>query len=79
MSKMHFVVNFENVGSTQTPSKLIDFAILEKPILSIKFGALNTQIVDEFFAGNYQNALVIENVDQYRIENVAKAFLSLLP
>lgn len=77
MSKMHFVVNFENVGSTQTPSKLIDFAILEKPILSIKFGALNTQIVDEFFAGNYQNALTIENVDQYKIENVARAFLSL--
>lgn len=77
MSQMHFVVNFENVGSTQTPSKLIDFAIIQKPILSIKYGALNTQVVDEFFHGNYQNALVLDNVDQYRIENVAQAFLSL--
>jgi len=77
MSKMHFVVNFENVGSTQTPSKLIDFAIIEKPILSIKYGALNIEVVDEFLGQNFQNAYKINNVDQYRIENVASAFLSL--
>lgn len=77
MSQMHFVVNFQNVGTTQTPSKLIDFAIIEKPILSIKFGALNTQVVHEFLQQDYRNAFQIENVNQYRIENVAQQFLSL--
>lgn len=77
MSKMDFVVNFENIGNKQTPSKLIDFAIIEKPILSIKTGFLNKQIILEFLEGNYKNALQIENPDQFRIENVAQKFLTL--
>lgn len=75
---MDFVVNFENVGSKQTPSKLIDFAMVEKPVLGIKTGALNKDIVNEFLDGNYSRQYVIENVDQYRIENVCKEFLTLI-
>ena len=78
MSKMNFVVNFENVGKTQTPSKLIDYAILEKPILSVKYGNFNASTVLEFLNGNYENAFQIENPSQYRIETVAKQFLALL-
>ncbi len=77
MSKMDFVVNFENVGSKQTPSKLIDFAIIEKPILSIKTGHLDKEIVLEFLNGNYKNQFQIENPNQYRIENVTQKFLTL--
>ncbi len=78
MSKMDFVINFENVGTTQTPSKLIDYAILKKPILSIKSGNLAKDIVVEFLNGNYKKALVIADSDQYRIENVAHKFLNLI-
>ncbi len=77
MSKMDFVVNFENVGSKQTPSKLIDFAIIQKPILSIKTGHFDQEIIIEFLQGNYKNAIQIENPNQYRIENVAQKFLTL--
>lgn len=77
MSQMDFVVNFENVGNTQTPSKLIDYAILEKPILSVKTGGLKADVVLEFLNGDYHNTLVIPDTDQYRIENVAKKFLAL--
>lgn len=77
MSKANFVVNFENAGSKQTPSKLIDFIIIEKPILSIKTGALNTTAVDEFLAGNYKQQLTVDEPAQYRIENVCDKFLSL--
>jgi hypothetical protein len=77
MSKMDFVINFENVGHTQTPSKLIDYAILKKPILSIKTGGLKTDVVREFLENNYRNALVIKDYEQYRIENVAQKFLEL--
>lgn len=78
LSKMHFVVNFENVGHTQTPSKLIDYVILKKPILSIKFGDLKEKNVLEFLKLNFTNELIIENKDQYRIENVINKFIALI-
>jgi hypothetical protein len=77
MSKMNFVVNFENAGTAQTPSKLIDYAIIQKPILSIKYGELNTNTVLDFIKGDYSNALLIEDPEQYKIENVTKKFLAL--
>lgn len=77
LSKMHFVVNFENVGFAQTPSKLIDYVIIKKPILSIKFGDLKENKVLEFLKLNFTNALFIDNQDQYRIENVVNKFIAL--
>jgi hypothetical protein len=79
MSKMDFLVNFENAGTAQTPSKLIDYAILKKPILSIKFGDLKEKNVMEFLQGNYQSSLVIDEPDQYRIEHVSHKFIALIP
>lgn len=78
MSKMDFVVNFENIGNIQTPSKLIDYAILKKPILSIKSGDLKTNTVLEFLKGDYTNGLVVDDCDQYRIEAVTRKFLHLI-
>ena len=70
------MVNFENAGSRQSPSKLIDYAIIDKPILSVKTGALDTQVVDEFLQGNYVNRLVVDP-EPYRIEKVARQFIEL--
>jgi glycosyltransferase involved in cell wall biosynthesis len=78
MSKMDFVVNFENVGIAQTPSKLIDYAIINKPILSVETGGLKTKVILEFLKKDYSNALVIDDKEQYRIENVTKKFLELV-
>lgn len=77
-SKMNFVVNFENTGEIQTPSKLIDYAIIGKPILSIPNGQINKEIFFEFINGDYSNAKKIENLDSYKIENVANEFLKLI-
>lgn len=77
MALMDFVVNFENVGHKQTPSKLIDFAIIKKPILSVKTNALDKEAVDEFLEGNYTRQYIIKDVEQYKIENVCAKFLSL--
>lgn len=79
LSKMQFVVNFENAGTTQTPSKLIDYLIIDKPVLSIKYGDLKAPIVDEFFAENYSNKMILPEKNIYRIENVAAKFLALIP
>lgn len=78
LSKMDFMVNFENADNKQTPSKLIDYIIINKPILSVKTGALNTEIIGQFFQRDYSSAKIIENTDQYRIENVYKEFINLV-
>jgi hypothetical protein len=78
LSKMNFVVNFENQGKTQTPSKLIDYLIIEKPVLSIKFGQLMPNVVDEFLNGKYQNRMALPDKAVYQIETIANQFLELL-
>lgn len=77
LRQMDFLVNIENKNNVQSPSKLIDYAIVQKPVLSIKPFELNEQIVDEFLEGNYTNQFVIKNIEQYNIKNVAKQFLNL--
>lgn len=77
-SKMAFVVNFENAGQVQTPSKLIDYAIIDKPILSIASGVKESPIWYEFLQRDFTNSYKVENVNQYRIENVAKKFVDLI-
>ena len=78
LSKMHFVVNFENVGHTQTPSKLIDYLIINKPVLSVTFGNLRPDTVHEFLKEKYQNRMILPEKNNYRIENVALQFIDLL-
>jgi len=77
MAKMDFLVNFDNNTQTAVPSKLIDYAITGRPILNIE-NPLKTNVIDRFLAGDYSNALEINNIDQYRIENVCDHFLSLI-
>lgn len=77
-SSFDFLVNFENKGSAQTPSKLIDYAIVQRPVLSLKSFDLSIDLIKQFMNKDYSNALTIENVDDYRIENVAKAFINLM-
>lgn len=78
LSKMHFVVNFENVGHKQTPSKLIDYLIIDKPVLSVTFGNLQADIFRDFLDGNYADKMVLPEKDNYRIENVASQFITLI-
>jgi hypothetical protein len=78
LSTMNFVVNFTNGTPIVTPSKLIDYAITKRPILSVDTGNLNTSAVQQFLQGNYQQQFVIENVEKYNISNVVHQFLQLL-
>jgi len=78
LASMDFLVNIENAGTKQTPSKLIDYWLCGRPILNIRSFEFDTRIVDQFLFGDYQSALVIDQPDQYRIENVVQRFLALL-
>lgn len=80
LSKMEgadFLINIENAFSVQSPSKLIDYAIAGRPILTINTENLNTKIIDEFLNRNYLNQLKINDIEQYHITNVSKKFLQL--
>lgn len=77
LRKMDFLINFNNGTSVQTPSKLIDYALTGRPVLSIASGEFEKSVFIEFLNGNFENRYVIEDIDQYNIKNVARRFLEL--
>jgi hypothetical protein len=77
LSKMNFLVNINNGTSVQTPSKLIDYALTRRPILSIESGTSDLSIVDDFLKGNYERQLQVPDLEAYDIKNVARKFLEL--
>lgn len=79
LKKMDFLVNIENINSpAQIPSKLIDYAITGRPILSVNPSAPKTDIIDAFLKKDYTNQLIIEDIMQYHISNVAQKFIDLI-
>jgi hypothetical protein len=77
LSQMDFLVNIAFDPIHQSPSKLIDYYILGKPILSSTTSEFDTDMVLEFLEGNYTQQFVISNPEQYRIESVVQQFINL--
>lgn len=77
LSEMDFLLNLENGTSVQTPSKLIDYALTRRPILSVDSQNLDIDTINQFFDGDYSNCKRIDNIDRYNIKIVANQFLSL--
>ena len=77
LEKMDFLINIENAGKIQTPSKLIDYAISGRPILSINVDESFTGPVTEFLQGEYRQKYVVKDIEQYRVEHVVSKFLCL--
>ena len=75
LSRMDFLLNIENVGSIQSPSKLIDYAIAGRPVLSVNSNALDQQKFIKFLAKDYTEQLNLREVDNYRIEKVVAQFI----
>lgn len=78
LKTMDFLLNIENLNSpNQIPSKLIDYAITNRPILSLDPENPETSIIDEFFSRNYSRRKVVENIQQYQISEVVRKFIDL--
>lgn len=77
LSKMDFLLNIGFDPAQQAPSKLIDYYLSGRPILSFISSEVDKKITDEFMEGNYVNGFRYENMDRFKIENVSKAFLDL--
>jgi hypothetical protein len=74
--KMDFLVNFDNNAGTQLPSKLIDYAMIKRPVLNIT-SDLNTTIIHQFLKGDYSAKMDLGDVSKYNITRVAQQFLNL--
>lgn len=76
MATMEFVVNFDNENSNQKPSKLIDYAMSKRPILSFNSRTFKPKVFKEFLQGNYAGQEQID-LSQYDIRNVVDKFEEL--
>jgi hypothetical protein len=77
LAKSDFLINIENETPTQTPSKLIDYYLAGRPVLSVASQVTNQSLIKEFLNGDYSGAMRFQDFEDYKIENVAKAFLNL--
>lgn len=77
LSKMDFLINLENETTSQAPSKLIDYYLTGRPVLSVPNNGLDTDIVSRFLGGDYSERFIFEDMDRYKIENVCNRFLEL--
>lgn len=76
LSKMDFLINIKNSTQNQLPSKLIDYAIAGRPILSISPTNFDQSVFEQFIKGNYENQKIIE-LGQHDIKVLTKSFLKL--
>ncbi len=77
LSKMDFLINFDNNTRRNSPSKLIDYALSGRPVLSIARVFKSTEIL-AFINGDYKGQMVLPDIQQYHITQVSSAFLKLL-
>jgi hypothetical protein len=77
LSGMDFLINFDNNTPLNVPSKLIDYAITNRPVLNIDKD-FNEADLMTFMDGDYTKRMPLPDPEQYHIKNVTKRFLELL-
>jgi hypothetical protein len=78
LKDVDFLVYFPYEKPGQQPFKLVDYTFLGKPIICFDNNVKSEQILLEFLHRNYSNKSVGVDLENYRIENVANQFLSLI-
>lgn len=76
-SKADFLINVKNISKVQTPSKLIDYGISKRPVLEVSNNFVETNKFESFINGDYSSKMELPDMELYKIENVAKQFLTL--
>ena len=72
-----FLLNIDNGKAKGRPSKLIDYALSGRPIISLNSSDVDCQLIEDFMKGDYSQQYVIEDVEQFNVKNVAQQFLDL--
>ena len=78
LSKMDFLVNIVNASDTQSPSKLIDYALVKRPILDITSSFAEQDVFYSFLNGDYERRHAEIDISQYDICTIAKKFVDLV-
>lgn len=78
LSQMDFLVNMENNSTIQSPSKLIDYYLTQRPIIDITTNFHEKSVLLEFLAGNYSHKHNKKDISQFDINNVGAQFLRLI-
>ncbi len=76
-SKADFLINVVNPNGAQTPSKLIDYGISGRPVLNVCNDFREQAYFMEFVNGDYRHQMQLPQLDQYKIERVARQFVQL--
>ena len=76
LSRMHFLVNIENLSNTQMPSKLIDYGMAGGPIFSCNEKSFSQEKLNRFMRGDYSGKLKID-VQRYDIKHIVDEFIDL--
>lgn len=77
LGKMDFLVNIVNDSDTQSPSKLIDYALAKRPIIDVSSLFIEKDIFISFLDGNYDGRHADIDISQYDIKRVTNSFVSL--
>lgn len=72
-----FLLNIDNGKAKGRPSKLIDYALSGRPIISLNSSDVDRKLIEEFMKGDYSRQYVIDDIEQFNIKNVAQQFLDL--
>ena len=76
LANMDFLINYDHGGVLNVPSKLIDYAILNKPVLNVE-KSLNIDNILSFLNKDYSGRLQLPPAEQYHIKSVAQKFLKI--
>ena len=72
-----FLINFDNNTTLNSPSKLIDYTILNLPVLNITQNFNGKEIL-AFLNRDYTNRMLLPDPEYYHIKNISMRFLDLL-
>lgn len=78
LSGYDFLVNFENTTSNATPSKLIDYAIAGRPVLSFGEKNFDRGNFEAALRGDYSGQAAGIDLEEYDIKNIVAKFLELI-
>lgn len=78
LSSYDFLLNIENGTSVQSPSKLIDYALTQRPVLSLNSCNLDKGKFNRFLQRDYSGQMPMPDINDYSIVNVANAFIELI-
>lgn len=75
LSKQDFLINLTNPTLTQSPSKLIDYALVKRPYMDVSVDFREKVVFEQFMSGDYSGASKPIDLTLYDIKSVAKLFL----